>query len=80
MEGYPDFSKVLNELLAAGFKKALLAPFMMVAGDHALNDMAGDFPDSWKSQLLSAGIEVRCLLKGLGEYPEIAELLTARTH
>lgn len=80
VEGHPDFPKVLKELLAAGFKKALVAPFMMVAGDHALNDMAGDSPDSWKSQLLSAGIEVRCLLKGLGEYPEIAELLTARTH
>ena len=48
-----------------------LTPFLIVAGDHALNDMAGDEPDSWKETLKADGFEVNCILKGLGEYEEI---------
>ena len=44
---------------------------MLVAGDHANNDMAGDEDDSWKSQFTAAGFEVETLIKGLGEYPEV---------
>ncbi|MCF0121063.1 MAG: sirohydrochlorin cobaltochelatase, partial [Oscillospiraceae bacterium] len=40
-------------------------------GDHAQNDMAGDDPDSWRCQLEAAGLEVSCVLRGLGEYPGI---------
>ena len=47
---------------------------MIVAGDHAINDMAGDGEDSWKNRLAELGTECRCVLKGLGEYPEIREL------
>ena len=50
---------------------------MLVAGDHAVNDMAGEEPDSWKSQLENAGITVRCALEGLGEVPAIRELYLA---
>ena len=52
----------------------LLAPLMIVAGDHARNDMAGDGADSWKNEFLREGYEVSCLLKGLGEYEEVRKL------
>ena len=48
-----------------------MQPFMVVAGDHAIHDMAGPEPDSWKSRLEKAGYTVTCVLKGLGEYPGI---------
>lgn len=47
---------------------------MIVAGDHATNDMAGEDPDSWKCQFEKAGFPVDCVLKGLGEYPQIHQL------
>ena len=47
---------------------------MIVAGDHAKNDMAGDDPDSWKEQFRSAGYQVTCHLKGLGEFPQIRKI------
>ena len=58
-------------------RKVYLAPFMVVAGDHALNDMAGDDSDSWKSQLIKAGYEVECILKGLGEFEALRKLFSA---
>ena len=50
---------------------------MVVAGDHAVNDMAGGGPDSWKNQLLRAGCQVQCVLRGMGEYKSIRALYTA---
>ncbi len=47
---------------------------MIVAGDHANNDMAGDEDDSWKSVFEKAGFEVECVLKGLGQYPGIQKM------
>ena len=55
-------------------KKILLAPLMVVAGDHASNDMAGDEEDSWKSEFEREGYQVSCVLKGLGEYASIRKL------
>ena len=55
--------------------KVVLAPFMIVAGDHAKNDMAGDDPESWYSQFKEAGYEVEAVIKGLGEYPGIRKIL-----
>ena len=49
-------------------------PFMIVAGDHAQNDMAGNAPDSWKSILEHKGFEVTLQLDGLGSFPETGEL------
>ena len=51
-----------------------LAPFMIVAGDHAKNDMAGEEEDSWKNIISKAGYEVQTVLKGLGEYESIRKL------
>ncbi len=47
---------------------------MIVAGDHATNDMAGEEEDSWKNQFEAAGYPVECHLKGLGEYPGIRKI------
>ena len=53
---------------------------MIVAGDHATNDMAGNSDDSWKNQLQSAGFEVTCELKGLGEYDTIRTIFVAHAN
>lgn len=77
VEGYPELSNVLRDLAdLKTVRKVYLAPFMVVAGDHALNDMAGDEEDSWKSRLEEAGYEVECILKGLGEFEALRKLFT----
>ena len=55
-------------------KKVHLTPFMIVAGDHARNDMAGEDEDSWVNQFQAAGYETVCHLKGLGEYPGVRNM------
>ncbi len=59
---------------AHGVHKVALAPFMVVAGDHAMNDMSSEEEDSWRSRFEAEGFEVRCVLKGLGEYEGIRKL------
>lgn len=77
VEGYPELDSVLRDLKEMKtVRKVYLAPFMVVAGDHALNDMAGDDEDSWKSQLTEAGYEVECILKGLGEFDALRKLFS----
>lgn len=71
VEGYPEIEEVIKCLRKAKIRKVYLMPFMLVAGDHAVNDMAGDEEDSWKSILAAEGFEVECILKGLGENPNI---------
>lgn len=71
VESYPGLDQVIERLKQAKIKKAHLMPFMLVAGDHATNDMASDDEDSWKSILEQAGIETECHLQGLGENPLI---------
>ena len=57
------------------YKRQVLAPFMIVAGDHAQNDLAGADLDSWMNRLSSEGYEVTPVLKGLGEYPQVRQIL-----
>ncbi len=76
VEGEPSIEEVRDMLVKKGIKKAYLIPFMSVAGDHALNDMAGDNEDSWKSILTKAGIVCVPILKGLAEYDEIVDIWT----
>lgn len=71
VEGHPTFEEVRDALVAKKIKKAYLIPFMTVAGDHAMNDMAGDEPDSWKSQLAAVGIKSVPVMKGMGEVDAI---------
>ena len=73
VESFPDLKNVMTKLEISGRKKVLLMPFMLVAGDHAKNDMAGE-EDSWKSELEEAGYEVRADLKGLGEFEGIRRI------
>lgn len=74
VEGFPALADVVKTLKHAGVKKVVLKPFMVVAGDHAMNDMAGDEPDSWKSVLEKNGIRVTAVKKGLGENDRIADI------
>ncbi len=74
VEGSPTLEDVVAEATRAAVKKVVLQPFMVVAGDHATNDMAGDEPDSWKSTFTKAGFEVETLLEGIGQNPQIQQL------
>lgn len=74
VEAYPTMESLLKMVHAYQPKKVVLAPFMIVAGDHAKNDMASDEPDSWYSQFKAAGYDVEPVLKGLGEYTDIRKL------
>lgn len=74
VEGYPTLDSVERQLAKRPeICRLMLAPFMLVAGDHARNDMSGD-EDSWAEQLKQAGYTVRCILQGLGECSAIREL------
>lgn len=66
VEGFPGVDQVSACLNASKTRKVILKPFMIVAGDHAMNDMAGDEADSWKNILTQAGFEVMPVLEGLG--------------
>lgn len=70
VEAIPSLKDVIGEVEKGGYEKVILLPLMIVAGDHAINDMAGD-EDSWKYMFEVRGYEVECILKGLGEYPDI---------
>lgn len=74
VEAYPDLDTLIRQMGIVQPKRVHLAPFMLVAGDHANNDMAGCEENSWKSRFEEAGYEVICHLKGLGEYPEIRRI------
>ncbi|HHD63957.1 MAG TPA: sirohydrochlorin cobaltochelatase, partial [Desulfobulbaceae bacterium] len=74
VEGYPALSQVLEQLQAADVKKVVIRAFMIVAGDHATNDMAGPDRDSWKSILEKQGITVIPYLHGMGENDRVAEI------
>lgn len=74
VEGYPELDSILKDLKKLQPKKIYLSPFMIVAGDHANNDLAGDEEDSWKSILESEGFVTECMLIGLGERESIREL------
>lgn len=73
VEGYPEIQHVIKKIKDGNIEKVYLMPFMLVAGDHAINDMASDEEDSWKSILDSEGLKVEVILKGLGEYLGIQE-------
>ncbi|MEA4965425.1 MAG: precorrin-2 C(20)-methyltransferase [Oscillospiraceae bacterium] len=76
VEGYPTIEDALQQLgQLGGIRTVCLAPFMIVAGEHAKNDMAGDEADSWKNLVTRAGYECRCLSRGLGEFSAVREML-----
>ena len=76
VEAEPSLQDVVDTVKAAGYTKAILQPLMIVAGDHANNDMADpEDEESWVSLFAAAGIEATPILKGLGQYEAIQDLL-----
>ena len=84
VEGEPEDTEcqaVIAKVKDAGFKKVVLRPLMVVAGDHANNDMAGDDDDSWKSQFNASGAfdSVDCQIAGLGRIEAVEDLYVEHT-
>ena len=82
VEGEPEETSceaVIEAVKAAGYTKVVLRPLMVVAGDHANNDMAGADEDSWKSMVEAAGLTVECQIAGLGRIDAVQELYVAHT-
>ena len=84
VEGKPEDTEcqaVIAKVKDAGFKKVVLRPLMVVAGDHANNDMAGDDDDSWKSQFDASGAfdSVDCQIAGLGRIEAVEDLYVEHT-
>ena len=85
VEGEPEDTAceaVIKKIQEAGYKKVVLRPLMVVAGDHANNDMAGDDDDSWKSQFEASGVfdSIETQIAGLGQIPVIQDLYVSHTH
>ena len=80
VEGTPNLEQVIPQLKLHGIKHVTLMPFMMVAGDHANNDMAGAEPDSHKSILEKEGFKVDTYIHGLGENQNIRNLFVERAN
>lgn len=76
VEGYPEFDAIKDKLQA--YDHVSLMPLMIVAGDHAINDMAGDEETSFKSILQGQGKAVTCILKGLGELALVQDIFVSR--
>ena len=84
VEGEPEDTacdKVVERVKEAGYKNVVLRPLMVVAGDHANNDMAGDDSDSWKSQFVASGNfdKVDCQIEGLGRIEAVEQLYVDHT-
>ena len=82
VEGEPEETaceSIIEEVRAAGYTTVILRPLMVVAGDHANNDMAGSDDDSWKPMFEDAGLTVNCQIAGLGGIADIQALYIAHT-
>ena len=71
VEGWPEIEEICSQLQTGNYTHVRIAPLMLVAGDHALNDMAGNEEDSWKSILTRERYEVECIMQGLGVLPGV---------
>ena len=76
VEAEPSVEDVLEAVQQGGYERVVLRPLMVVAGDHANNDMAGDEEDSWKSIFEAAGFEVVCVVEGLGQLGGVQEIFS----
>lgn len=74
VEGYPGLDDFMSHLKHGGSTKVILKPFMIVAGNHAVNDMAGPEESSWKSVLTREGYEVQAVMEGLGSNDRFARI------
>ena len=74
IESYPGLEQVIRLLKKKTYTKVRIVPFMLVAGHHAYKDIKGSHEKSWENQLINAGYQVECVLRGLGELPKIRQL------
>jgi len=79
VEATPTLEDMINKAEESGNDRVVLRPFMIVAGDHANNDMAGDEAGSWKTEFKKAGFDVECVIEGLGEIPAIQDMFVSKT-
>ena len=79
VEASPTILDVMKKMEGKGYRRVVLRPLMVVAGDHACNDMAGDADDAWKTILEKEGYEVTAVLHGLGEDPAIQKIYVSHT-
>lgn len=77
VEASPSLEDILQAVGQGAYKRVVLLPLMIVAGDHANNDMAGDEEDSWKSVFEAAGYQVETVVEGLGQLERIQQLFIA---
>ena len=78
VEGTPTFADAVAELTALSQRKALLTPLMLVAGEHAKEDMAGEGPESLRSLLVKEGFQVVCIVQGLGQLQRVRNMYVRR--
>ena len=74
VEGFPEADYIRRRFVRKGIRKVYMMPLLIVAGDHARNDLAGDGEDSWQSRMERDGYETEVILKGIGEIDAIAGL------
>lgn len=77
VEGEPEIGDILPLLKEGRFRKVILAPLMVAAGDHARNDLAGESGDSWKNIITRSGFQVETVLRGIGEWEEVQKLFAS---
>ena len=78
IDGTPTFEDAIARLKAQPRRRVRVAPLLLVAGDHAKNDMAGEKPDSLRRRLEREGFQVSCEVRGLGEIPAVRQRLVSR--
>ncbi len=74
VEACPSLDTLLGRVRAICPRKVFLAPFMVVAGDHAIHDMSGEDEDSWRSRFEAEHLTVECVMRGIGEYPGVRKI------
>ena len=79
LEGFPGIDEVLRQTKRSMFKKVILKPFLLVAGGHAMVDLAGDSPKSWRSIFEQEGFHTEVILKGLGENASVVDIFIEHT-
>jgi sirohydrochlorin cobaltochelatase len=79
LEGFPGIDEVLLQTKKSGVKKVILMPFLLVAGGHALVDLAGDSANSWRSVFDREGFRTEVILKGLGENDAVVDIFVEHT-
>ena len=79
VEATPTLENIMTQIHKGSYKKVVLQPLMVVCGDHANNDMAGEEEGCWKMEFEKAGYEVKCILRGLGELKNIQNIYVQHT-